>query len=64
MGTFDKKNLKLFSEKYQKEKKDFNNILFDECINPRKKKIPLENFIKQFSDVHFIEKLYLSQDVH
>ena len=64
VGTFDKKNLKLFSEKYQKEKKDFNNILFDECINPRKKKIPLENFIKQFSDVHFIEKLYLSQDVH
>ena len=61
--AFDKENLKLFSEKYQKDKKDFNMILFDECINPRRKKVSLENFIKQFSDEHFIEKLYLAQEI-
>ena len=61
--TYDKDSLKVFSEKYKKDKKDFNNILFDEYINPKKKKVPLENFIKQFSDVHFIDKLYLSQDI-
>ena len=51
-------NLKLFSKKYEKEKEDFNNVLFDECIEFRKKKFKLESFIKRFSNRHFVEKLY------
>ena len=51
-------NLKIFSKKYEKEKEDFNNILFDECIEFRKKKFRLESFIKKFTNKHFVEKLY------
>ena len=51
-------NLKIFSKKYEKEKEDFNNILFDECIEFRKKKFKLESFIKRFTNKHFVEKLY------
>ena len=51
-------NLKIFSEKYEKEKEDFNNILFDEFIEIKKKKFKLESFIKKFSNNHFVEKLY------
>ena len=50
--------MKLFSKKYEKEKEDFNNILFDECIEFRKKKFKLESFIKRFTNKHFVEKLY------
>ena len=51
-------NLKLFSKKYEKEKEDFNNILFDEGIEFRKKKFKLESFIKRFTNKHFVEKLH------
>ena len=51
-------NLKIFSKKYEKEKEDFNNLLFDECIEFRKKKFILESFIKKFTNKHFVEKLY------
>jgi len=53
-----RENLKVFSVKYEKEKEDFNNILFDECIDLRKKKFKLESFIKKFTNNHFVEKLY------
>ena len=53
-----RKNLKVFSVKYEKEKEDFNNILFDECIDFRKKKFKLESFLKKFTNNHFVEKLY------
>ena len=55
-------NLKLFKEKYEKEKENFNNILFDECIELRKKKFKLESFIKRFTNMNFIEKLYKSRE--
>ena len=54
--------LKLFKEKYEKEKENFNNILFDECIELRKKKFKLESFIKRFTNMNFIEKLYKSRE--
>jgi hypothetical protein len=53
-----KNNLKLFSIKYEKEKEDFSNILFDECVELRKKKFKLDSFIKRFTNKHFVEKLY------
>ena len=53
-----RENLKVFSVKYEKEKEDFNNILFDECIDLRKKKFKLESFLKKFTNNHFVEKLY------
>ena len=61
----DKENpifLKMFTEKYEKEKENFNNILFDECIELRKKKFKLESFIKRFTNKHFVEKLYKAKE--
>jgi hypothetical protein len=54
--------IKLFTEKYEKEKENFNNILFDECIELRKKKFKLESFIKRFANKHFVEKLYKAKE--
>ena len=54
--------LKMFTEKYEKEKENFNDILFDECIELRKKKFKLESFIKKFTNKHFIEKLYRARE--
>ena len=61
----DKENpifIKMFTEKYEKEKENFNNILFDECIELRKKKFKLESFIKRFTNKHFVEKLYKAKE--
>ena len=58
-----KENLKIFSDKYEKEKEDFNNILFDECIELRKKRFKLESFIKKFTNKHFVEKLYKIKEI-
>ena len=55
--------LKIFSHKYEKDKQNFNNILFDECIDMRKKKFPLESFIKGFSNKNFIENLYNAKNM-
>ena len=54
--------LKMFTNKYEKEKEHFNDILFDECIEFRKKKFKLESFIKQFTNKHFVEKLYRARE--
>ena len=54
--------IKMFTEKYEKEKENFNNILFDECIELRKKKFKLESFIKRFTNKHFVEKLYKAKE--
>ena len=54
--------LKIFTEKYEKEKENFNNILFDEGIEHRKKKFKLEGFIKRFANQHFVEKLYKAKE--
>jgi hypothetical protein len=54
--------IKIFTEKYEKEKENFNNILFDECIELRKKKFKLESFIKRFTNKHFVEKLYKAKE--
>ena len=54
--------IKLFTEKYEKEKENFNNILFDEYIELRKKKFKLESFIKRFANKHFVEKLYKAKE--
>jgi hypothetical protein len=54
--------LKLFTDKYEKEKENFNDILFDECIEFRKKKFKLESFIKKFTNKHFVEKLYRARE--
>lgn len=56
------KAIKIFTEKYEKEKENFNNILFDECIELRKKKFKLESFIKKFTNKHFVEKLYKAKE--
>jgi len=58
-----RENLKIFSDKYEKEKEDFNNILFDECIELRKKRFKLESFIKKFTNKHFVEKLYKIKEI-
>jgi hypothetical protein len=58
-----KNNLKLFSIKYEKEKEDFSNILFDECVELRKKKFKLDSFIKRFTNKHFVEKLYRIKEI-
>ena len=55
-------SLKMFTDKYEKEKENFNNILFDECIELRKKKFKLESFIKKFTNKHFVEKLYKAKE--
>ena len=55
-------SIKIFTEKYEKEKENFNNILFDECIELRKKKFKLESFIKRFANKHFVEKLYKAKE--
>ena len=54
--------LKMFTDKYEKEKENFNDILFDECIELRKKKFKLESFIKKFTNKHFVEKLYRARE--
>lgn len=54
--------LKMFTDKYEKEKEHFNDILFDECIEFRKKKFKLESFIKKFTNKHFVEKLYRARE--
>jgi hypothetical protein len=54
--------LKMFMEKYEKEKENFNDILFDEFIELRKKKFKLESFIKRFTNKQFIEKLYKAKE--
>jgi len=54
--------LKIFTDKYEKEKEHFNDILFDECIEFRKKKFKLESFIKKFTNKHFVEKLYRARE--
>ena len=61
-GTDNPQTIKLFTEKYEKEKENFNNILFDECIELRKKKFKLESFIKRFANKHFVEKLYKAKE--
>ena len=53
-----KEFLKVFSQKYEKEKEDFSNILFDEGIEFRKKKFKLDSFIQKFTNKHFVEHLY------
>ena len=53
-----KKFLKVFSKKYEREKEDFSNILFDEGIELRKKKFKLDSFIQKFTNKHFVEHLY------
>ena len=54
--------LKIFTDKYEKEKENFNNILFDVGIDHRKKKFKLEGFIKRFANQHFVEKLYKAKE--
>ena len=54
--------LKVFTEKYEKEKENFNNVLFDECIELRKKKFKLETFLKKFNNKQFVEKLYKAKE--
>ena len=61
-GNDNPQIIKLFTEKYEKEKENFNNILFDECIELRKKKFKLESFIKRFTNKHFVEKLYKAKE--
>ena len=61
-GKDNPQMIKLFTEKYEKEKENFNNILFDECIELRKKKFKLESFIKRFANKHFVEKLYKAKE--
>ena len=61
-GNDNPQMIKLFTEKYEKEKENFNNILFDECIELRKKKFKLESFIKRFANKHFVEKLYKAKE--
>lgn len=56
--------LNIFSKKYEKDKQNFTNILFDECIDVRKKKFPLESFIKGFSNKNFIENLYNAKNIN
>ena len=58
-----RENLKIFSYKYEKEKEDFNNILFDEFTEFRKKKFRLESFIKKFTNKHFVEKLFIIKEI-
>ena len=61
IDTINKENylyIKSFTDKYEKEKQNFNNVLFDECMENRKKKFQLESFIKRFGNNHFVEKLY------
>ena len=55
-------SLKMFTDKYEKEKENFNDILFDEFIELRKKKFKLESFIKKFTNKHFVEKLYKAKE--
>lgn len=51
------KSLKLFSDKYERAKENFNNILFDEYMDFKQKKPRLEGFIGEFSNKNFVEKL-------
>ena len=43
---------------YENDKIKFTNLLFNENIDIKKKKFHLENFIKRFEDVHFLDELY------
>ena len=54
--------LKNFTDKYEKEKENFNNVLFDECIELRTKKFKLETFLKKFTNKQFVEKLYKAKE--
>ena len=57
-SALNRKQKKFNILSYENDKIKFTNLLFNENIDIKKKKFHLENFIKRFEDVHFLDELY------